>query len=60
MSEKKDLSVFEVQMKINDLLGQRLDVTHKWVSELTEVVKTLAARVVALEQEDCACKKGEM
>jgi hypothetical protein len=47
-------------MQINDLLGERLDVTHKWVSELTEVVKTLAARVVALEQEGCACKKGEM
>jgi ppGpp synthetase/RelA/SpoT-type nucleotidyltranferase len=60
MSEKKELSAFEMQMQINDLLGQRLDVTHKWVSELTEVVKTLAARVVALEQQGCACKKGEM
>jgi hypothetical protein len=60
MSEEKKPSVFEMQMKNNDLLGQRLDVTHKWVSELTEVVKTLAARVVALEQEDCARKKGEM
>jgi hypothetical protein len=55
MSEEKELSPFEMQMQINDLLGQRLDVTHKWVSELTEVVKALAARVVAFEQEDCAC-----
>jgi hypothetical protein len=60
MSEKKELSAFEMQMQINDLLGQRLNVTHKWVSELTEVVKALVARVVALEQEGCSCKKGEM
>ena len=60
MSEEKELSAFEMQMQINDLLGQRLDVTHKWVSELTDVVKTLVARVVVLEEQGCACKRGEM
>jgi hypothetical protein len=60
MSEKKEMSAFEMQMQINDLLGQRLDVTHKWVAELTEVVKALVARVVVLEQQGCSCKDGEM
>jgi hypothetical protein len=60
MSEDKKPSVFEMQMEINKLTNERIDLQLKFNKEVLETVKTLSARLVALEQEVCACKKGEM
>jgi hypothetical protein len=60
MSEDKKPSVFEMQMEINKLTNERIDLQLKFNKEVLETVKTISARLVALEQEGCACKKGEM
>lgn len=60
MSEKKEPSVFEVQMQLNDLVNKRVDLLVKWNQELTEIVKLLTQRVTALDAKRCGCKDGEM
>jgi hypothetical protein len=60
MSEEKKPSVVEMQMEINRLLGERVDLLVTWNKSLTDIVKSLTERVVALESGECACKKGEM
>lgn len=57
--EKKVPSVTEMQMEINRLLGERVDLLVTWNKSLTEIVKSLTERVVALES-GCACEKGAM
>jgi hypothetical protein len=60
MSDEKKPSVFEMQMEINEMLGKRIDLTDKWLSEMTGVVKVITERLLVLENAGCACKKGEM
>ena len=57
--EKKVPSVTEMQMEINRLLGERVDLLVTWNKSLTDIVKSLTERVIALEG-GCNCKAGEM
>ena len=57
--EKKVPSVFEMQLEMNKLLSDRVDLLVRWNQELTEIVKLLTQRVVAVEG-GCNCKAGEM
>ena len=59
MSEDKKPSVAEMQMEINRLLGERVDLLVTWNKSLTDIVKSLTERVIALEG-GCNCKAGEM
>ena len=59
MSEDKVPSLFEMQMEINKMTNERIDLQLKFNQEVLETVKTISARLVALES-DCDCKKGEM
>ena len=59
MSEDKVPSVWDMQIEMNKMVNDRVDLLVKWNQELTEIVKTLSARVIALEG-GCGCKAGEM
>ena len=59
MSEDKKPSVWDMQIEMNDMVNGRVDLLVKWNQELTEMVKLLSERVVALEG-GCNCKAGEM
>ena len=59
MSEDKVPSVWDMQMEMNKMTNDRVDLLLKWNQELTEIVKTISERLVALEG-GCDCKAGEM
>ena len=60
MSEDKKVpSVWDMQIEMNNMVNGRVDLLVKWNQELTEIVKSLSERVVALEG-GCACDKGAM
>jgi hypothetical protein len=59
MSEEKKLSVFEIQLEMNQLMNDRVDLLVKWNQELTEIVKLLTTRVTSMDH-ICNCKSGEM
>jgi hypothetical protein len=59
MSEDKVPSVWDMQMEMNKMTNDRVDLLLKWNQELTEIVKTISERLVALEG-GCDCKDGEM
>ena len=48
MSERR--TPFQIQIELNEVLGQRIDLLDKWCSELLAVVKELSKRVAELEQ----------
>ena len=59
MSEDKKMSVFEMQMEINKMTNERIDLQGRFNQEVLEILKTISARLVALEGA-CDCKAGEM
>lgn len=59
MSEDKVPSLFEMQMEINKMTNERIDLQVKFNQEVLETLKTISARLIALEGV-CNCKAGEM
>ena len=59
MSEDKVPSLFEMQMEINKMTNERIDLQLKFNQEVLETLKTISARLIALEGV-CNCKAGEM
>ena len=59
MSEDKVPSLFEMQMEINKMTNERIDLQLKFNQEVLETLKTISARLIALEAA-YNCKAGEM